>query len=85
MIGTPLTNCGAGGMRKLLYRCGVDGCRLGKLQRTGMERSAIRTHQTGDFGADDIAANFPLEGAQHSIVVKGSALHDNVPAQFVGR
>ena len=48
------------------------------------EGRAVSAHQTGDVGADDLDAHLLLEGAEDGLIVEGTALHDDLPAQLFG-
>ena len=48
------------------------------------QRCTVSTHQARDVGADDLDAHLLLEGAEHGLVVEGTALHDDLAAQLFG-
>ena len=48
-----------------------------------VERSAVRAHQAGNIGADDVHAQLVFKRAQHRVVIEGAALHDDVLAQLM--
>ena len=48
----------------------------------GDQRRAERAHESRNVGTDCLRAGDPLKRAQHSLVVKGAALHDNVRAKL---
>ena len=48
------------------------------------QRRTVSAHQARDVGADDLDAHLLLEGAEHGLVVEGTALHDDLAAQLFG-
>ncbi|MNC44583.1 hypothetical protein D3C75_934950 [compost metagenome] len=50
----------------------------------GDQGGAEGPHDAGDLRPHRLTARHPLEGAQHSIVLEGSPLNDNMLAQFLG-
>ena len=51
---------------------------------SGDESSAKSSHNTGNVRADGLTARDTLKAAQYCIIVKSSALNDDVFAQFSG-
>ena len=47
------------------------------------QRTAQRTHQTGDSGTNDISAKLLLKRAQYSVIQESAALNNDISAQLV--
>ena len=74
------------------YRCGRCGnnCLItmqkfpdGGKYFTGKQSRTVRAHQTGNVGANDFAFQDFFNRAEHGVIVKRAALHDDVVAQVV--
>ncbi len=50
----------------------------------GSERRAVSAHESGDIGANNLAAGEQLECAKNRVVEEGSALDDDAFAQIRG-
>ncbi len=51
---------------------------------SGDQGGAESAHDTGDIGSYGLTARYFLEASQHRVIVKGTALHDDIAAQFRG-
>ena len=47
--------------------------------------SAVGAHEASDIGSDNLYAHLLLKSPQHRLVVEGTALDHDVPAQLLGR
>ena len=50
----------------------------------GSERRAVSAHESGDIGANNLAAGEQLECAKHRVIEESSALNDDSLAQVRG-
>ena len=57
---------------------------VGVFARAGLavQGRAVRAHQAGNVGADDVDAHLFFKRTQHGFVVERAALHDDVAAQL---